>query len=83
MALYRPTTHAYTRGSEYVDAVRSARLAVTDSGDHIPLSSFLAVQDLSTDIFILSRHNSNDAQRNAASIKPPGQIGRSARAAPT
>jgi len=84
--LYEPTTHAYTRGSEYVDAVRSARLAVTDSGDHIPLSSFLAVQDLYTvvtDIFILSRHNSSDAQRNAASIKPPGQIGRSARAAPT
>lgn len=53
--------------SEYIGAERSARLAVTDSGDHIPLSSFLAVQDLSTvatDIFILSCHNSNDAQRN-------------------
>lgn len=74
------TTH------EYVGAARSARLAVTRSGDRIPLSSFLAVQDLSavaTDIFILSCHNSNDAQRNAASIKPPGQIVRPMRAVPT
>lgn len=76
-ALYGHRTHSYKRESEYIGAVRSARLAVTDSGDRIPLSSFLAVQDLSTvatDIFILSCHNSNDVQRNAASIKPPGQI---------
>lgn len=64
-------TATYTRTSASSQRATSRPPA---RGDRIPLSSFLAVQDLSvaSDIFILSCHNSNDA--NAASIKPPGQI---------
>lgn len=61
-------THTRIYMSQCIITARSAQLSAHRLGtDRILLSSFLAMQDLSppwsTDIFILSCHNSNDVQR--------------------